>query len=180
MDPLKHYGFLFDSSSPRSSRSMAKGEERVEITRKIANLQLKWKKERSYHQKSSLPICTNLRPCAPRNKLCSSCFDLCMRSVLEHMHWSYVSHPILLQFVDQIDPVCYLHQWFCLWLDLVTNKLIHSSEDRIAFNFSMGFKLLPICIGRHNICITIKSKYELMFYTILELLIMWVSFQAIL
>lgn len=45
MEPLKHYGFLFDSSSPRSSRSTAKGEERVEV--KIdSKPSAKWQKER--------------------------------------------------------------------------------------------------------------------------------------
>jgi hypothetical protein len=37
MDPLKHYGFFFSSSSPRPSRTMAEGEETTEVTRKIEN-----------------------------------------------------------------------------------------------------------------------------------------------
>ena len=46
MDPLKHYGFLLGSLSPRPSRTMAEGKEALEVTRKIANLQLKSKRRR--------------------------------------------------------------------------------------------------------------------------------------
>lgn len=36
--------------------------------------------------------------------------------------------------------------------------LLHASEDRTAFNFSLVFKLLPICTGHHNICAPIKGQ----------------------
>jgi hypothetical protein len=56
MDPSKHYGFLFDFFSPGSSRTRVEGEKTVDITRKIAILQLKGKQRyQPYHQKSSLP-----------------------------------------------------------------------------------------------------------------------------
>lgn len=31
-------------------------------------------------------------------------------------------------------------------------RLIHPSEEGTAFNFSLGFESLPICIGHHNTC----------------------------
>lgn len=45
MDPLEHYGFLFSYSGPGPSRTMSEDNQIVEITRKIANLQLKGKRK---------------------------------------------------------------------------------------------------------------------------------------
>ena len=42
MDPLNHE-FLFDYSGPRPSKMMSEGKETVEVTRKIATIQLKAK-----------------------------------------------------------------------------------------------------------------------------------------
>jgi hypothetical protein len=42
-DALKHCGFLFSSSGPCPSETLMEGKEIVEVTRKIANLQLKAK-----------------------------------------------------------------------------------------------------------------------------------------
>lgn len=39
------------------------------------------------------------------------------------------------------------------------NRLMHSSEEDKASNFSLGFKSLPVCIEHYNICIPIKGKY---------------------
>ena len=46
-----------------------------------------------------------------------------------------------------------------------------SHGEGTAFNFSLGFKSLPICIGHNNICILIKGKYGLVFFKIPELVI---------
>lgn len=45
MDPLKHYGFLFSYSGPRSSSTMSEDNQIVEVTRRIANIQLKGKRK---------------------------------------------------------------------------------------------------------------------------------------
>ena len=47
-------------------------------------------------------------------------------------------------------------------------------------SFPLESESLPDCIGHHKIFITIKGKCEIIFYKILELQIVWVSFQAIL
>lgn len=69
----------------------------------------------------------------------------------------------------------------CLYLvfGTVMDSFIQEAGGRFAFNFSLVFKSLPICIGHHNICVPMKGKYGLTFYKIPELSI-WVSFQAIL
>jgi hypothetical protein len=55
MGLLKHK-FLFGSSGPWPLRTIAEGKETVEVSRKIANLQLMGKRRyRPHHQKSSLP-----------------------------------------------------------------------------------------------------------------------------
>jgi hypothetical protein len=66
MDSLTYYG----SFGLGISKTVSENEETMEVTKKIANLQLKGKKRyQLYHEKTSLPPLAKLRPCATKDKL---------------------------------------------------------------------------------------------------------------
>lgn len=70
---------------------------------------------------------------------------------------------LLLQLIDWVDPAPVILSNDSVFVSgpRDSNGLIHSSEEGIAFHFSLGFKSFPICIGHYNIYIPIKSKYVL-------------------
>lgn len=69
MDPLKHYDFLFPSSSPRPSKKTAEGKEIAAIIRKITNLQLKGKRRyQSYSKGKPAHLGPNHGPMQPKEK----------------------------------------------------------------------------------------------------------------
>lgn len=153
---------------------MVEGEETMELIRKIGNLQLKGKRKyQPYYQKSSLPtwgqvkaMCTNKEVtyethrslCQPENLLlvmlsaltCASAVGYPWARVLVFCSSSsFASTWILDGSSFTNDSVFMPGPWDCN---------IHSSEKGIAFNSSLGFESLPICIGHHDICIPTKGQ----------------------
>lgn len=95
----------------------------------------------------------------------ASCFCLCICS---ESLWTWAVVLIRLCFSSWTGwtqlPLSLLIT-LCLWLDLETDRLVCSSEEGTAFNFPLGCKLLPICIGHGKICIPLKGKYGLTYYS---------------
>lgn len=115
-----------------------------------------------YHLKSRLPTRSQAEALTTRGKLfCELHRAIChprffvwqcwllwpahlwwAQCISEPTYWSYVSHPLWLQFVEWMDPVSviFTNGFVFLTGPMDSNRLTHSSEEGTAFNLSLGFE----------------------------------------
>lgn len=98
----------------------------------------------------------------------------------EHLCFSSLFAPAQTELMDPA-PVIFTNDFVFMLGPWGHHKLLHSSKDRTEFNFLWDLNHFLFAYNIITFVFLVKGKqYGLKFYKGLELLIIWVSFQAIL
>ena len=184
MNPTNSHGFLFGRSDPMGppafkieARQQKPQEEEIPI-RAMAALKISRKHHPWWHQPYDLSMRGQIKtltnraeslvsqqemPRSPEYILLAYCLLACaspIRALTNHTYWAYISNTPLLQVVEWMErgPIVSTNDSIHMPSPWSIKGPLHPEEEGKLINISLGYEVLPLCMGPAELCINVSRQ----------------------